>query len=342
MIFPELPALAAPELAARVQHALDHKTKPLGALGRIEALALQLALIQGRERPALQQPQLVVYAADHGLSRRGVSAYPREVTPQMVANMLAGGAAVSVLARQQGLALHIADCGVDAPLAAGAIDLRVAAGTADASAGPAMTTEQAERALRNGMALVERLPGNALLLGEMGIGNTSSASLLMQRLTGLPLVDCVGRGTGLDDAGLERKLAVLSEALAMNAAAQGPLQVAAALGGFEILTMAGSVMAAAAQRRVVLVDGFITSAAVALAQALRPGVLAACVFAHRSAEGPHARWLQQLGAQPLLDLDLRLGEGSGAALAWPLLPAACTLLAEMASFESAGVSNRPD
>lgn len=340
MNFPDLPAMAAPDLAARVQHALDHKTKPLGALGRLEALALQLALIQGAEQPVLRQPQLVVYAADHGLSRRGVSAYPREVTPQMVGNMLAGGAAVSVLARQQGLTLHVADCGVDAALAPGAIDLRIAPGTADASAGPAMSIEQAERALEQGMALVERLPGNALLLGEMGIGNTSSASLVMQRLTGLPLADCVGRGTGVDDAGLVHKLAVLNEALVVNAAAQTPLQVAAAVGGFEIVTMAGSVIAAAADRRVVLVDGFITTAAVALAEALRPGVRAACVFAHRSAEGPHARWLQLLGVKPLLDLDLRLGEGSGAAMAWPLLTAACALLAEMASFESAGVSNR--
>ncbi|RTL34506.1 MAG: nicotinate-nucleotide--dimethylbenzimidazole phosphoribosyltransferase [Burkholderiales bacterium] len=340
MLFPDLPALAAPDLAARVQHALDHKTKPLGALGRIEALALQLALIQGVERPRLIDPQLVVFAADHGLSRQGVSAYPREVTPQMVANMLAGGAAVSVLARQQGLALTIADCGVDAPLAPGAVDLRIAAGTADASLGPAMTPDQAQQALRQGSALVDRLPGNALLLGEMGIGNTSSASLLMQRLTGLPLVDCVGRGTGLDDAGLAHKLAVLGQALQRHAQAQTPEAVAAALGGFEIVTMAGSVIAAAAQRRVVVVDGFITTAAVALAEALRPGVLAACVFAHRSAEGPHARWLQQLGVRPLLDLDLRLGEGSGAALAWPLLTAACALLADMASFESAGVSNR--
>ena len=247
---------------------------------------------------------------------------------------------MSVLARQQGLALTIADCGVDAPLADGAVDLRIAAGTADASAGPAMTVVQAEQALRNGMALVERLPGNALLLGEMGIGNTSAASLLMQRLTGLPLADCVGRGTGVDDAGMARKLAVLEEALAANAAAQTPFEVAAALGGFEIVTMAGSVIAAAAQRRVVLVDGFITTAAVALAEALRPGVLAACVFAHRSAEGPHARWLDRLGVCPLLDLELRLGEGSGAALAWPLLTAACALLADMASFESAGVSNK--
>jgi nicotinate-nucleotide--dimethylbenzimidazole phosphoribosyltransferase len=340
MILPELPALADAGLAARVQHAIDHKTKPLGALGRIEALALRLALIQGVERPQLHAPQLVVYAADHGLSRRGVSAYPREVTPQMVANMLAGGAAVSVLARQQGLALTIADCGVDARLADGALDLRIAAGTADASAGPAMTIAQAQQALRNGQALVERLPGNALLLGEMGIGNTSSASLLMQRLTGLPLADCVGRGTGVDDAGLARKQAVLQQALAANAGAQAPLEIAAALGGFEIVTMAGSVIAAAAQRRVVLVDGFITTAAVAVAEALRPGVLAACVFAHRSAEGPHVRWLQQLGVQALLDLDLRLGEGSGAALAWPLLPTACALLADMASFDSAGVSNK--
>jgi nicotinate-nucleotide--dimethylbenzimidazole phosphoribosyltransferase len=340
MLFPDLPALAAPALAARVQHVLDHKTKPLGALGRLESLALQLALIQGVERPVLQAPQLVVYAADHGLSRQGVSAYPREVTPQMVVNMLAGGAAVSVLARQQGLALTIADCGVDAPLAPGAVDLRIAPGTEDASAGPAMSVDQAQQALRQGATLVERLPGNALLLGEMGIGNTSSASLLMQRLAGLPLADCVGRGTGLDDAGLARKLAVLERALQANAAARAPLEIAAALGGFEIVTMAGSVIAAAAQRRVVVVDGFITTAAVALAEALRPGVLAACVFAHRSAEGPHARWLQQLGVRPLLDLDLRLGEGSGAALAWPLLTAACALLADMASFESAGVSNR--
>jgi nicotinate-nucleotide--dimethylbenzimidazole phosphoribosyltransferase len=340
MNFPDLPALAGPGLAARVQHALDHKTKPLGALGRIEALALQLALIQGVERPVLREPQLVVYAADHGLARRGVSAFPREVTPQMVANMLAGGAAVSVLARQQGLALTIADCGVDAPLADGAVDLRLGPGTADASCGPAMSLAQAERGLHQGMALIERLPGNALLLGEMGIANTSSASLLMQRLTGLSLPDCVGRGTGLDDAGLAHKLAVLAEALAANHAARTPLEIAAALGGFEIVTMAGSVIAAAAQRRVVVVDGFITTAAVALAEALRPGVLAACVFAHRSAEGPHARWLAQLGVQPLLDLALRLGEGSGAALAWPLLPAACALLADMASFDSAGVSNR--
>jgi nicotinate-nucleotide--dimethylbenzimidazole phosphoribosyltransferase len=340
MILPELPALVDAGLAARVQHAIDHKTKPLGALGRIEALALQLALIQGVERPQLRAPQLVVYAADHGLSHRGVSAYPREVTSQMVANMLAGGAAVSVLARQQGLALTIADCGVDAPRADGALDLRIAAGTADASAGPAMSIAQAQQALHNGQALVQRLPGNALLLGEMGIGNTSSASLLMQRLTGLPLADCVGRGTGVDDAGLARKQALLQQALTANASAQAPLEIAAALGGFEILTMAGSVIAAAAQRRVVLVDGFITTAAVAVAEALCPGVLAACVFAHRSAEGPHARWLQRHGAQALLDLDLRLGEGSGAALAWPLLPAACALLADMASFDRAGVSNK--
>ena len=340
MNFPDLPALAEPSLGLRVQRALDHKTKPLGALGRIEALALQLALIQGVERPTVREPQLVVFAADHGLALRGVSAYPREVTPQMVANMLAGGAAVSVLARQQGLTLTIADCGVDAPLAEGAVDLRIAAGTADASAGPAMSVAQAGRALRNGMALVERLPGNALLLGEMGIGNTSSASLLMQRLTGLPLAECVGRGTGLDDAGLARKVGILGEALAANAGAQTPLEIAAALGGFEIVTMAGSVIAAASQRRVVVVDGFITTAAVALAEAMRPGVLPACVFAHRSAEGPHARWLQLSGARPLLDLDLRLGEGSGAALAWPLLTAACALLADMASFDSAGVSQR--
>ncbi len=337
---PVLPELADPALAVRVQRRLDHLTKPQGALGQLEALALQLALIQGTEQPQLHEPQLVVYAADHGLSHQGVSAYPRAVTPQMVANMVAGGAAISVLARQHGLALTVVDCGVDAAPIPGTVDLRQGPGTADASTGPAMSLAQATQALQAGMALAQRLPGNALLLGEMGIGNTSSASLLMQRLTGLPLADCVGRGTGLDDLGLARKQAVLARALAANAGAATPLEIAAALGGFEIITMAGSVLAAAAQRRVVLVDGFIATAAVALAHALQPGVLCACVFAHCSAEGPHATWLAHEGVQPLLDLGLRLGEGSGAALAWPLLPAALALLNEMASFDSAGVSTR--
>ncbi|MBE7416988.1 MAG: nicotinate-nucleotide--dimethylbenzimidazole phosphoribosyltransferase [Ideonella sp.] len=330
-------------LRRRVQAALDGKTKPQGALGRLEALALQLALAQRSERPRLQQPQLVVFAADHGIAAQGVSAYPAEVTRQMVLNFLAGGAAVSVLARQHGLALTVADCGVAAEFEPHPMLARLKVpgaehGTADVSVGPAMSETQCHGAIAHGRQLMARLPGNALLLGEMGIANTSAAALLMARLTDGPLAVCAGRGTGLDDAGLARKRSVLQRALLANAGATAPLQALAALGGLEIATMVGAVQQAAAQGRVIVVDGFISTAAVAVAAALQPALLQRCVFSHCSQEAGHRRWLQHLGVQPLLDLDLRLGEGSGAALAWPLLESACRVLAEMASFESAGVS----
>jgi len=342
---PPLPRFDDAGLRARVLADLDAKTKPPGSLGRLEALALQLALVQGTPRPTLVSPQLVVFAGDHGLAARGVSAYPAEVTRQMVLNFLAGGAAVSVLARQHGLQLTVADCGVAAEFEprAGLVRLKVPGaerGTADASRGPAMSAAQCAAAVRKGRELVASLPGRALLLGEMGIANTSAAALLMARLTGEPLQACVGRGTGLDDAGLARKREVLQHALAVNAQAVAPMDALAALGGFEIAAMVGAVQQAASDRRVVVVDGFITSAAVAVAAAVQPEVLQACVFAHCSQESGHARWLQHLGVQPLLELGLRLGEGSGAALAWPLLDSACRILAEMASFESAGVSQR--
>lgn len=339
---PTIEAFDAAAMSARLRHLLDHKTKPVGALGRLESLALRLGLILGTETPCLEAPQLVVFAADHGLAARGVSAYPSDVTWQMVENFLAGGAAVSVLARQHGLALTVVDCGVQRDFAprAGLIVSKTAQGSADCARGPAMTHEQRDAALQAGVSVVRELPGNALLLGEMGIGNTSAAALLMARLTDLPLAACVGRGTGLDDAGLARKRAVLGEALALHAQATAPLDLLAALGGLEIATMTGAVLEAARQRRVIVVDGFISTAAVALAAALAPAVLQRCVFAHCSAESGHARWLQLLGVDPLLDLGLRLGEGSGAALAWPLLESACRVLCEMASFESAGVSGK--
>ncbi len=329
-------------LHAQVRHLLDRKTKPVGSLGRIEALALQLACVLNTARPRLEAPQLVVFAADHGVATQGVSAYPADVTWQMVENFLAGGAAVAVLARQHGLALTVMDCGVRHDFAPrpGLVVAKSAHGTADLSTGPAMTTAQAQQALASGADLVRRLPGNALLLGEMGIGNTSAAALLMARLTGEPMAACVGRGTGLDDAGLAHKLAVLHRALAANAGAHAPMDALAALGGFEIATMVGAVLEAHRSGRVVVVDGFITTAAVAVAAALAPASLQCCVFAHCSAESGHARWLRHLGVRALLDLDLRLGEGSGAALAWPLLTSACRLLCEMASFDSAGVSDR--
>jgi nicotinate-nucleotide--dimethylbenzimidazole phosphoribosyltransferase len=339
---PAIPTLDDAALALALRRAIDQKTKPLGSLGRLEALALQIGLVLGSATPRLEQPQLVVFAADHGLAAQGVSAYPSDVTWQMVENFLAGGAAVSVLARQHGLALTVVDCGVKHEFSPreGLVVAKTAWGSADCTCGPAMTAGQMRTALDAGMALVRVLPGNALLLGEMGIANTSAAALLMARLTDEPLAACVGRGTGLDDAGLARKLGVLEKALAWHAQAVAPLDVLMAFGGLEIATMTGAVLQAASQRRVIVVDGFITTAAVALAAALSPAVLQRCVFAHCSAESGHARWLRHLGAQPLLDLGLRLGEGSGAALAWPLLESACRVLCEMASFASAGVSEK--
>ena len=345
---PTLADITDAPLTARLQHILDFKTKPLGSLGRLEALALRIGQVLGTEAPELVQPQMLVCAGDHGIAARGVSAFPSDVTWQMVENFLAGGAAVSVLARQHGLALTVVDCGVAKPIAErntapGAPRLlvrKVAPGTADASAGPAMTAEQCAQAIANGMEVVRGLPGNALLLGEMGIANTSVASLLLARLAGLPLAEVTGAGTGLDAAGIERKRAVLQQALDVNAEATSPFDALAALGGYEVATLVGAVLQAAAERRVIVVDGFITSAAVLVASRLQPAVLQRCIFAHRSGERGHSLMLAQMQAEPLLDLGLRLGEGSGAALAWPLLQSACAVLAEMASFESAGVDNR--
>ena len=340
------PDIDATALRARLQQRIDQKTKPLGALGRIEALALQIGEILRSEQPVLMQPQMVVFAGDHGLAAQGVSAYPSDVTWQMVENFLAGGAAVSVLARQHGLSLTVVDAGVRHDFAprAGLFDRKIAPGTADALAGPAMSEAQCAQAVRLGREVVRELPGNSLLLGEMGIGNSSSAALLLARLTGEPIERCIGRGTGLDDRGLAHKHAVLTQVLARHPGVEAPLAALAALGGFEIAMLVGAVLQAVEERRVVVIDGFITGAAALLAQRLAQAdggsVVEGCVFSHRSDEAGHALMLRALGAEPLLDLGLRLGEGSGAALAWPLIDSAARLLCEMASFESAGVATR--
>jgi nicotinate-nucleotide--dimethylbenzimidazole phosphoribosyltransferase len=337
-----LPSLADAALTLALQHKLDNKTKPLGALGQMEDLALRLGLILGSTAPELIDPQILVYAADHGLAAHGVSAYPSDVTWQMVNNFLAGGAAISVLARQHGIALQVVDCGVRHDFAPhlGLIDLKIAHGSADSLSQAAMSAAQCEQALINGAQLLHDLPGNALLLGEMGIGNTSAASLLMARLCDLPIGDCTGAGTGLNPSAISRKTQILAQVLEKHAAAQTPLDALAALGGLEIAIMVGSIVQAARENRVIVVDGFITSSAVLVAAALQPSVLERCIFSHCSGERGHALLLEHLQAQPLLNLGLRLGEGSGAALAWPLLQSACAILAEMASFDSAGVTNK--
>ena len=349
---PQLADIHAAALTQALQTILNNKTKPLGSLGRIEDLALQIGQILGSTAPVLEQPQMVVFAGDHGLTARGVSAFPSDVTWQMVENFLAGGAAVSVLAKQNGIALTVVDCGVKHDFLAGlpvgthraGLQVRKAAGaeqgTADSSVQPAMTAAQRDEALQHGIELVKGLSGNALLLGEMGIGNTSAASLLLSRLAGLDIAVCTGAGTGLDAPAVLRKTEVLREVLARHADAKKPLYALAAFGGFEIATMVGAVLQAAHERRVIVVDGFIATSAVLVAHALQPLVLQRCVFAHRSGERGHEFMLQYLGVQALLDLGLRLGEGSGAALAWPLLQSACTVLRDMASFASAGVSEK--
>lgn len=341
---PTIESTADASLQARLQHKIDHKTKPLGALGMLEDLALQLGLIQRSESPALHSPQMVVFAGDHGIAAEGVSAYPQAVTVQMVGNMLAGGAAINVFARQHGFALQVVDAGVAAELAAHPhlLPRKIALGTKNLCNEAAMSRREAQAALTAGMQVMQALPGNVVAFGEMGIANTSPAALLLARLTGASIEDATGRGTGLDDAQLRHKLDVLTRALARHPATE-PLDALgelAALGGFEIAMMAGAMLQAASERRVVLVDGFIAGAAALVAQSLVPPVRDYLVFCHRSAETGHRLLLAHLQAEPLLELDLRLGEGTGALLAWPLVQSAANFLNEMASFESAGVSDK--
>ncbi|MDU8944392.1 nicotinate-nucleotide--dimethylbenzimidazole phosphoribosyltransferase [Ovoidimarina sediminis] len=332
--------LSGPAFDAALQAAIDGKTKPPGSLGRIETLAGQIARLQGTLAPRTGTLAHIVFAADHGIARAGVSAYPQEVTRQMVANFVAGGAASNVFARSVGASLAVVDAGVaGGPL--GLPDLleeRIGEGTANALDGPAMTPAQRDAALATGRTLGAGAGTDALSLGEMGIGNTSAAALIAAKLTGRPMADLVGRGTGLDDAGLKAKTDILTEAAARTPATLDAAEALAQYGGFEIAMMAGAMLGAASENRLVLVDGYIATAAAALAIGLDPAVKDALVFCHLSAEPGHRLLCAHLGADPLLDLGLRLGEGTGALLAWPLVKAAGAMLREMASFESAGVS----
>jgi nicotinate-nucleotide--dimethylbenzimidazole phosphoribosyltransferase len=334
-------------LDAALRRKIDQKTKPLGALGRLEELALQIGRVRGTLTPTLNRPHIVVFAGDHGAAKAGISAYPQEVTWQMVENFLAGGAAINVFARANGIGLTIVDAGVAHEFGArpNLVDAKVSrGGTPSYLDGAAMTAEQRDWAMAKGAEIVAGLARDgceAIGFGEMGIGNTASASLLTHCLTDLPLAACVGRGTGLDDAGLARKQALLEQALAAwpgrNAT---PLVVLARFGGFEIAMMTGAMLAAARAKMLVLVDGFICGAAALTAARIAPDFLDYAVFCHASAEAGHRAQLAALQASPLVSLDLRLGEGTGAALTWPLVRAACAFLNEMASFASAGVSEK--
>lgn len=332
---PVVPTVRNATLAERIQARLDAQARPPGSLGRLEKLAVQIGQVQGVETPRLHEPTLILCAGDHGLLAQGVSSWPSDVTTLMMHSILAGDSTVSVLARQHGIQLKVVDCGVVKPLPPQpGLHLRsVGRGTVDSSLQPAMTMKQCRQAIRNGRELVAETPGNVVLLGEMGIGNTSPSSLLLARLAGLPIESVVGTGAGMDDAGRRHKQEVLARALNRHASATTPLDALAALGGFEIATMVGIVLQAALENRVIIVDGFITTAAVLVAARLSPAVLERCVFAHVSAEHGHRVMLDALGATPLLEFGMRLGEGSAAALAWPLVDSACRLLNEVASLD---------
>ncbi|SUA89723.1 nicotinate-nucleotide--dimethylbenzimidazole phosphoribosyltransferase [Pandoraea pulmonicola] len=346
----ELLDVAAPpsSMDDALQHAIDIKTKPPGSLGVLERVARQVGRIQRSVMPELARPAMLVFAGDHGVVAAGVSPYPQAVTAQMVLNFLRGGAAINVFCRTHGIELEVVNAGVaaDFPAHASLVDIPVARGTQNFLEAPAMTHEQVETALSAGAARVvlHASRGTRMIgFGEMGIGNTSSAACLMQRLTGLPLAACVGRGTGLDAAGLTRKTQVLERALAAHPATGervDALQTLATFGGFEIAMMTGAYLAAAKLGLVIVVDGFISTSALLVASRLAPAVLDYCVFAHASDETGHRAMLDALNAKPLLQLGLRLGEGTGAALAMPLIQAAAAFLREMATFEGAGVSDR--
>lgn len=339
---------AASNMRQQLQHAIDTKTKPLGALGKLEGLALKIGLVQQTLHPKLNRPVILVFAGDHGIAASGVSPFPQAVTYQMVLNFLAGGAAINVFARQHGILLRVVDAGVAADFEPhpDLINAKIAKGTANFLTQPAMSVEQCQTAIAKGqaLALAEIAAGsNVLGFGEMGIANTSSAAALMSVLCDLTVNQCAGRGTGLDDAGLSNKIKILQQALDYHHLnADDPLQVLATFGGFEVAMMVGAMLGAAEQGALLLIDGFIATAALLVASKLQPTVLDYCVFTHRSGEAGHTRLLQELGAEPLLDLGMRLGEGTGCAVAYPLLQSAVNFLNEMASFESAGVSERLD
>ena len=337
------------EAAKAMQARLDFKTKPQGSLGRLEELAVSLAGMGADLEGGLKRRAVLVAAADHGIARQGVSAFPPEVTPQMVLNFLAGGAAISVLAKQGGAKVLVLDAGVNdasAPLPQhpGLMRRPAAAGTADFSQGPAMTRAQAEAMVAAGREAVAGLAAEGLdllAIGEMGIGNTTAASAICAAMLELPVAQVTGRGTGLDSAGWDKKVAILEKALALHQP-QGAdaWDVLCKVGGFEIAALAGALLEASSRRIPVILDGFITGSAALIADRLDPQAKAYWVASHQSVEIGHRHLLERLGLRAYLNLDLRLGEGSGAALLLPFVDAACAVVRDMATFESAGVSDK--
>lgn len=342
-ILKSIPAVADADLEAAVRGRLDSLTKPLGSLGRLEQTALWYCLARGEQAPAKPRKRVYVFCADHGVAAEGVSAFPAEVTPQMALNFARGGAAVNVLARQVRADAVVVDVGVNAEFDAdsGILDRKVARGTANLAQGPAMTREQAEQGLDVGISCALEAAADGVTLiagGEMGIANTTSAAAVGAALLACEPEQIVGRGTGVDGAGVERKAAVVARGLARIDADATPLEVLTQVGGFEIAALAGLYLGAASRRVPALVDGFIATAATLLAVRLAPQARPFLEWGHRSAEQGHRLMLESLQAQPLLDLEMRLGEGSGAVAAMSVVDQAWAIYSEMATFDSAGVS----
>lgn len=326
----------------QLQNKIDQKTKPFGALGRLEMLALQIGFVFKTLTPEIVEPTILVFAADHGIAESGVSAYPQSVTAQMVVNFLNGGAAINVFARQHSLNLKIIDAGVKANLSDydDLLHAKIGFGTQNFLNQSAMRVEDCQKAIDLGVTIVQQIRQagcNCVGLGEMGIGNTASAAILMHQLTKIPLTDCIGRGTGLNDEQLAHKIAVLKQAIENHFTIKTPLEMLTTFGGFEIAMMVGAYLQAVELNMLIIVDGFVSSAALLVAIQMNPKVLQNCVFSHVGSENGHRALLNYFDVKPLLDLEMRLGEGSGIALAYPLLQSAILFLNEMATFEEAGV-----
>jgi nicotinate-nucleotide--dimethylbenzimidazole phosphoribosyltransferase len=331
----------------QLQYAINKKTKPLGSLGLLEDIALQIGLIQQTITPQIIQPHIVVFAADHGIATLGlVNPYPQAVTAQMALNFANGGAAINVFTKQHNIGLIVVDAGVNHHFknVESIVDCKIAYGTKNYLIEPAMSEAEALQAMDNGRQIVAKLATqgcNTIGFGEIGISNTSSASLIMSAITGITIEACIGKGTGVNDAQLQTKIETLTEVFALHNLqdlGNNPVQLLSTIGGFEIATMVGAYLQAANNNMVIVVDGFIATAALLLAQQHDTDIVQNCVFAHTSGEQGHEKMLSFLQAKPLLQLGMRLGEGTGAALAMPLIQSAVLFLNQMASFESAGVS----
>ena len=328
----------------KIQQKIDLKTKPPGSLGKLEDLAHKIASIQDTLTPELNKPSMLVFAADHGIADEGVSPFPKEVTYQMVMNFLHGGAAINVFCKQNGIDLKVVDAGVDFdfPKELDLIHSKICRGTNNIINGPAMSLETCNRAIEEGNRITEleyEKGCNIIGFGEMGIANTSSASLLMSKYTGIPIEDCTGRGTGHDDQGLSRKLEILKKA-SEKYDLSDPLEILACYGGLEIAMICGAMMKACERNMIIMVDGFISTAAMLAANALNSRVKENAIFCHSSSEKGHKAMLEYLEVEAIVDLGMRLGEGSGAAVVFPIIQSAVNFMNEMASFEDAGVSNK--